>query len=475
MKKLFTFVMAVFIGIAAYAQLPKNVLDVFPKISGQKADTVYTTWYLHDSTYEYSYNTSTQTLELASKTIVSYTDRTYDFYESYNVDSNGNFKLSAQILFSWDTLKRIIRKETRMSPNDTLMPYYLDSITYLGTTNLEQEIVSFSYDTLTNSWVYRFKNIYTYNANNLKTEWLYLSWQSNQWNNQFRYIYAYDNNNNMISKLYQQWVNSQWEDNTKETYAYDANGNLIENTYMMYNTTTQVFDTVYKSDYQYDANNLLLSSIRYVYQNNQKFPAEKKVYVYSNGLLMRDTVFSYDTASASWNYSMLEEYTYNTDQDPIEFFVQYWDGNQWVNYIKVNVTYTLNQPVEKGVTPFEGMFGSLKTIPFSTTFYLWNNNAWLEWNKAEFYFSPYTEWRLSDVPSLEIEGMSIYPNPAVDYIVVDMNGRRGTVQFIDMSGQVVKSIETTNNVISVGDLPRGLYIVKFTRDNQTFVGKMIKQ
>ncbi len=475
MKKFFTFVFIALVGFAAFGQLPSNPFSVLQKSAQRKADTVYQTWYLHDSTYEYQYDTSAQNWELNSKTINYYTGRYYHAVEEYSKDSTGNFQMQSQHVYTRDTLNRITVQESRFSMNGIVTPYNLDSITYLGTTNLETEILNLSYDTASSSWVYARKSQYTYNSNNLRTEWLQQYWASNQWMNQFKYIYAYDSNDNLISKLYKTWDGSQWVDNSKELYSYDSNGNFTSKVYLRYNTTTQTYDTTYKEVYTYNSSNQMTVKVTTSYQNGQAIPMDSTVYVYNNGLLTSDTTFRYDTASSAWHYRQLGEFSYNSNGDPVEYIIQGWDGSQWVKLYKFAVTYTLNQPVEKSVSPSPSIFEGLKSVPDMMEISQWKNNAWQPAQRSRYYFSSYTDWYLSDVPSLEVQGLRIYPNPARDYLVVDMNGSHGLVQIICMNGQIVKSLRTTGNIIPVGDLPRGLYIVKLTRDNQTFVGKMIKQ
>lgn len=72
--------------------------------------------------------------------------------------------------------------------------------------------------------------------------------------------------------------------------------------------------------------------------------------------------------------------------------------------------------------------------------------------------------------------VSIYPNPATDYIhflgkttIVDIN-------IYDLSGKLIRNFQNSvNNQINISDLPKGNYILKYSSNNKQFSEKIIKK
>jgi len=79
------------------------------------------------------------------------------------------------------------------------------------------------------------------------------------------------------------------------------------------------------------------------------------------------------------------------------------------------------------------------------------------------------------LPTLASESVNIYPNPVTDGFYI--NGLEGTGVLIltDLSGKVLltKQVET-KDYVSVGYLPKGVYIVKITTVNGIIERKLLK-
>jgi streptogramin lyase len=72
--------------------------------------------------------------------------------------------------------------------------------------------------------------------------------------------------------------------------------------------------------------------------------------------------------------------------------------------------------------------------------------------------------------------ISISPNPVSDVLNITSTGNTG-IRIMNMLGQVVKTINTTNQTIKipVNDLTKGLYIVEVKNDKETVTEKIVKQ
>ena len=87
------------------------------------------------------------------------------------------------------------------------------------------------------------------------------------------------------------------------------------------------------------------------------------------------------------------------------------------------------------------------------------------------------EIRTSEAPEIKV-----YPNPAADFVNVDLpqNELTGTLSILSVSGQLVRSVQSSEGEMSiqidVQDLPKGVYLVRFVQsDEQVVVKKLIVQ
>ncbi|HPI04948.1 MAG TPA: T9SS type A sorting domain-containing protein [Saprospiraceae bacterium] len=90
---------------------------------------------------------------------------------------------------------------------------------------------------------------------------------------------------------------------------------------------------------------------------------------------------------------------------------------------------------------------------------------------------------VSDMPVAVIPPViRVYPNPATDYVNVDLPGNEvtGTLTLVSASGQTLRSVHSsegeTNVRLDIQDLPRGMYLVRWEQtDGQVAVKKVVVQ
>jgi PKD repeat protein len=82
----------------------------------------------------------------------------------------------------------------------------------------------------------------------------------------------------------------------------------------------------------------------------------------------------------------------------------------------------------------------------------------------------------------EMAGLIFYPNPANDFMVLEINGlkEKAILTFIDVQGRVVKSINIQplsakfSIQIDIKNLPQGLYLLNLKNDNVFRTGRLVK-
>ncbi|MBK6995131.1 MAG: T9SS type A sorting domain-containing protein [Lewinellaceae bacterium] len=87
-----------------------------------------------------------------------------------------------------------------------------------------------------------------------------------------------------------------------------------------------------------------------------------------------------------------------------------------------------------------------------------------------------------EIPTSEVPEIKVYPNPAANFVNVDLpeNDLTGTLSILSASGQLVRSVQSTEGETSVQmdlqDLQKGVYMVRWVQsDEQVVVKKLIIQ
>lgn len=75
----------------------------------------------------------------------------------------------------------------------------------------------------------------------------------------------------------------------------------------------------------------------------------------------------------------------------------------------------------------------------------------------------------------EANGLTLYPNPATNLVSLQNAEIGSLVEVIDMQGRVLKALEvtSTNQTIGLEGMNSGLYVIKTTNGEKTFINKLI--
>ena len=78
----------------------------------------------------------------------------------------------------------------------------------------------------------------------------------------------------------------------------------------------------------------------------------------------------------------------------------------------------------------------------------------------------------------EIEGLNIYPNPAKDFVTVELADANndGQVEILNLLGQVVLTqslIEGTSSSINITNLKAAVYLIKVTSNGKSSTRKIV--
>ncbi|MDI3480225.1 MAG: hypothetical protein PWQ14_1371 [Rikenellaceae bacterium] len=333
-----------------------------------------------------------------------------------------------------------------------LLPYSLYKYTYDANNNVTYEIDSY-WDISTNSWIFDSKYEYTYDANNNLTSKIESHWDTSttSWVFSSKYEYTYDDNNNLSYEIFSYWNTStnSWINISKYEYTYDDNNNVISEIYSEWDTSTNswIFDS--KDEYTYDANNNLTSEI-----------------------------FSYwDTSTNSWIFDFKYEYTYDANNNIIYEITSYWDTstNSWIFDSKYEFTYDLTVSIDNVLVPNNFDIESNNPI-LSYFYYYYDGSDFVLDMKYIFYYSDITG--INEVT--DNYNVSIYPNPATDYLIINTTINENLkIEIYTIKGQSVISTECTNNAsqmrIDISQLPAGMYFIRIANNQNNITKKFVKE
>jgi len=277
----------------------------------------------------------------------------------------------------------------------------------------------------------------------------------------------------------------------KTELEYDSKGNEISRVFYVwddYYTNTWVKDS--KLGYQYDGNNNLISSIIHVWDGDAWVAVVKIEYEYEGKSSPASYLSYLSIGDDDWMKLGKAEFQYDDKDSPIAVIGYSLDGETWIKVEQLTYQYDDN--------------GN----PISVTSYLWDAyfGDWEEIRKMEFeiqyddnnnivsmighYSDKYGEFTNLTYEyyysTLSINGISsnystlsditVYPNPAKDYIVV--KGAAGsTVTISGLSDGIVykQNMSGEREIINVSSWASGVYLITVETGNRKVTSKIIKK
>jgi hypothetical protein len=165
-------------------------------------------------------------------------------------------------------------------------------------------------------WCNAYKYEYIYDSNNRVLKIIeydadcgpfYLKWQN---------LFTYDDNNNKIEFLLQKWnpTDSTWNNYSLHRYEYDSNNLLVLTTYLVWNTFSSDWQNDWREFYAYTQQNLLETVLK------ENWSVEDK-----------------------WENYTFRTLFYDEDWNWLEDVTQRWDSTYWINYFRYLATW--DEPV----------------------------------------------------------------------------------------------------------------------------------
>ncbi len=144
-----------------------------------------------------------------------------------------------------------------------------------------------------------------------------------------------------------------------------------------------------------------------------------------------------------------------------------WDAPQGANPIAYNIYLNNNQNPEATVTGTSYTFHDLPAESYAV-------GVSAVYNSGESAAEVVSFTITIDVEGMNADDISVFPNPATDYVVLDLEGS-AKVEIFNTVGAIVKSIESYNggNEINIESLEAGAYFFRLTNNENTSIQKVI--
>jgi hypothetical protein len=380
--------------------------------------------------------------------------------------------------------------------------YYGDTITgqWVGERKVEStldikgqitEVVISYWDIDNNQWLPSRKEVNTWNPDGMLLFYMHYEYDAgkDQWVEKLKKELVY--NNDETPDLFQtyEWVESKgaWIIIRKDVYLYDDQGRETSVTSTNWNSGTEALIYAGKVETVYDANGLItITSYSWDLASADWIPANKQEYTLSFSLLI---YYTWDSLSGQWKgdskyekgisnsgivlYDIYSEwddstsmfvptdsvgYSFDLNGNPSVYTSSVWNtiSGGWIFNYKHEYSYN-----EEGNIVLDARYN-------------WDNDT-LEWKDSEKITWYYSEHTFTPVPGINNGQLRVYPNPASEYVVFDLEDMSpsAAICLFDSQGRLVLQHRlSVNQPVPVGNLAPGIYIYRLADRGKTYQGKI---
>jgi|GEM_PF-6552533 len=336
-----------------------------------------------------------------------------------------------------------------------------------------------------NAWQTGGVEHYDYDANGFQTDFLYSMWmsESNVFFDYSRQVITNDTSGHPVEKLvsFHDYESGIWETVIRYVNSYDTNGNLLIDGHETYTAGTWTPSS--RDVNQYDINN------RITFKTSQQWDLNvlvwknmmQNAYIYNpDGTVLYNINQHWNSQTGAWIDVNREAYIYNAAGKPITKTTEWLDGTTWQPYLRINYAYNgANQCTSseeqswneatadwsEGYMRYDYTYNGDGSLAQSIL-QVWENSQWENHYRRTYFYNV-----LAVAQFENNAGISAYPNPANDFIIV--SGKQfGDYVISDSMGRIVQTGRFhKEEAINLSGLSAGTY---FFRSDANVV-KILKQ
>ncbi|MEO1031027.1 MAG: T9SS type A sorting domain-containing protein [Bacteroidota bacterium] len=300
-----------------------------------------------------------------------------------------------------------------------------------------------------------------YNEDDLVVEFLTETWNSvaMTWENLLLVTSTYSNNNQNVEVLSHDWIIDQWVPNGRTLLSLNAEGGLIEN--IEQNIS--------------DDNSFYINSNR-------------TVYTYQNGLPIEEIEYEWDVVAGVWLNLGRSTHFYNPNNDIEAIISETWSVNQWIESSEQEYTYNSeNQVVQWQMNVWDSNSFSYMPngrwtysnysgeYPQTILYQSWIGGAWISFNREERVYPDCLETLSSN--EFDSQDLRVYPNPFKEMLKLDVSQQieLQSITVYDITGKSVFHSSENLRQLDLGHLEAGTYILSLQTETEKTTFKIIKQ
>lgn len=376
---------------------------------------------------------------------------------------------------------------------------YKDVFVYNANGNVTT-YTDFIWNETENKWENSSKEEYTYDVSGNMSSDSYYEWNDadSKWDNYEKVEYQYDAGGKLSVETVIDWntISGTWEDSYKNMHTYDQNGREIEMIMSMWDESTGNWMNMLKYLYTSNSNGDYVTILIKFYDDSSDqwvdFSKDENSYD-DTGHLLLYTSATWDESQNEWIYDIKDENTFDTNGNMTTHIQSSWDliTGDWASENKEEYVYdsygnrSENRQYDwdpamqvwvlasKSTQSFDNSYGFADLIlPWyyiedasemfihkfnEFSFYSYNGAGWELYETTNLYYSPVNT---TDVKDQKIAKISVYPNPADDFVIIESGIGEGNMQLeiLDNLGKKVKQqAVTTHQIIDMKHFPAGLY------------------
>jgi hypothetical protein len=434
------------------------------------------------------------------------------YTEHYDYDANGYY-ISSTSSSVWDPVASEFKQEYMM---DVTRDENGRITEWVESKWEEDEVAKSESSASAGMWVFTFKGTSSYdaNGNTLSTAWFDWDVDAMAWIGSVQYVYTYDEDENRTSYAFLYWNSdsSRWENWQIDVYSYDGSGNHVRTVSSNWDLINQKWVEMTKSDYTFNGDGYRLSTDTY----NKDILTDEWMLSYSEVRTYNAMNYLTSSMTSSWNEDSAkmivqskQERTYNANGDMTSNVYYGWDYflNMLTGYSRTDYTRDDDGNV---LTSTEFLWDAILydwlpdsrleyTYDYGFTgfdllapFYMWAMiTSYIEysyqapemkssedWVRIDEYIYHWSDLEVSGLDDVLKGELSIYPNPATDYIQVegDPGAHMSRILMYDVSGKIIlNQVLDRGGRIPVGHLSQGIYVVRLVQGSKVKTGKIMIQ
>lgn len=406
--------------------------------------------------------------------------------EEYTYDENGN--LLSYIYSDWDInkWKGTDKYEFEYNASGNL----IERVTYLGDNYRWKELIKYEYaydadeniiQTISSTWksgrwLNDSKTEYIHDNNEKRMQNISFSWEGNKWINKSKSEIALDSaGNNTHSNLFI-WEGDQWINTTKYEYNYDTLGNRT--LVLISSWLDDKFVNSWKDETEYDMEENTRILVSSEWQSEQWVKLWKREYAdNANGVAINYTTYNWENDQWVESVRFYSEFDYQGNR--IAEISMAWMENDWINNYKAEYSYDNEFSYEDLILPFSGENDPGLQLLFNHKLQeiTYSNFNGTGWDVDIAYVLYYSEQNFTSLKDYHIQNqIKVYPNPATNQIVFNIDGAVGRLQLeiLDSQGKLLEQQLINNNEsVSIESLNSGLHFYRILTDGKSYNGKFI--